>query len=138
MQRPIRVLIVEDYDDLGMLYRQVLGCHSDMHVVDVLASAKPLLSGQLACSADVVLLDLHIPGEDPLAIIPTVAPDCHVVVVSGESAPEFVARAFKAGARGYVVKSMTYTDDLPEAIRTVFRGGQFGRQPSRAAAPALT
>src|SRR4249919_3807079 len=70
---------------------------------------------------DLVLLDLHMPGNHGLAGLAAIRaqhPGVAVVVVSANDDPRIVRRALDHGAAGYLPKS-TGLDDLREAIRSV-------------------
>jgi len=70
---------------------------------------------------DLVLLDLHMPGNHGLAGLAAIRaqhPGVAVVVVSANDDPRVVRRALDHGAAGYLPKS-TGLDDLREAIRSV-------------------
>lgn len=70
---------------------------------------------------DLVLLDLHMPGNHGLAGLAAIRaqhPGVAVVVVSANDDPRVVRRALDHGAAGYLPKSMGL-DDLREAIRSV-------------------
>lgn len=88
--------------------------------------------------ADVLLLDLHLPGPDGLTLLPQLQqqwPQLRVLVFSTAAAPELVRRVRAAGARGFVPKSAD-ADQLLAAIRAVHRGEQVFPQAPHAAAPA--
>ncbi len=73
---------------------------------------------------DVVLLDVHLPGGNGPAVIGAVAdklPDVRFLALSVSDAAEDVIEIVRAGARGYVTKSIT-GGDLSDAIRRVADG----------------
>jgi DNA-binding NarL/FixJ family response regulator len=73
---------------------------------------------------DVVLLDVHLPGGGGRAVIETVRPSHPGVVflaLSVSDAAEDVIGVIRAGARGYVTKTIS-SEDLAEAIRRVSEG----------------
>lgn len=86
---------------------------------------------------DVVLMDLAMPGLngfDATAEIVRRLPDTRVLVVSMHAQREFVARALRAGAAGYVVKGSSGRE-LVDAVRAVAAGGRWvGEQLGGAAA----
>jgi len=76
---------------------------------------------------DVVLMDLSMPelnGADAARAILERDPKCRVIVLSMYSDREYVRRALKAGAAGYVVKRSA-AKEVVEAIRAVFGGGRY-------------
>nr|WP_267875813.1 MULTISPECIES: response regulator transcription factor [Massilia] len=89
---------------------------------------------------ELVLVDLHMPGEDSMGVLTAIraAFDASMVVVlSSEDDPDVILRAIEAGASGYVPKSST-PQILIAALRLVMAGGIYIPPPAlRAfAAPA--
>jgi two-component system response regulator NreC len=71
--------------------------------------------------ADVIVLDLNMPGETPLAVIPELAAATAVVVLTMQNDPTFAREALRAGARGYVLKEAA-DSELVEAVRAAAGG----------------
>jgi DNA-binding NarL/FixJ family response regulator len=93
--------------------------HSADHLVDEVTSRSP----------NVVLLDLSMPGRDPLAALQELSercPDTRVIVFSGHSDPNLVEETAKRGAWGFVVKDAGI-DPILDAIRQVGAGRKLGR-----------
>lgn len=75
-------------------------------------------------SPDVVLLDVHMPGGGGRTVIEAVHetdPDIRFLALSVSDAPEDVIATVRAGARGYVTKSIS-PDELAEAVQRVKEG----------------
>jgi DNA-binding NarL/FixJ family response regulator len=73
---------------------------------------------------DVVLLDVHLPGGGGAAVVSAVRerfPDVRFLALSASDAPEDVIGVIRAGARGYVTKTIG-TPELLDAIRRVASG----------------
>jgi DNA-binding NarL/FixJ family response regulator len=73
---------------------------------------------------EVVLLDVHMPGGGGVQVIREVTkvrPDQRFLALSVSDAPEDVIAVVRAGARGYVTKSIT-GDELADAVRRVREG----------------
>jgi DNA-binding NarL/FixJ family response regulator len=73
---------------------------------------------------DVVLLDVHLPGGNGPAVIGAIAdklPDVRFLALSVSDAAEDVIEVVRAGARGYVTKSISGAD-LSDAVRRVAEG----------------
>ncbi|MBN9106420.1 MAG: response regulator transcription factor [Propionibacteriaceae bacterium] len=78
----------------------------------------------LAAVPDVVLLDIHLPGGGGVEVIKQVGavePGVKFLALSVSDAAEDVIGAIRAGARGYVTKSIS-ADELVEAIGRVGTG----------------
>ncbi|GGE97053.1 DNA-binding response regulator [Hymenobacter cavernae] len=109
----------------------------DLTVVEQFADGQALLtwlgSGALP-PADVLLLDLHLPGVDGLTLLPQLRqqwPALRVLVFSNAAAPELVDRLIAAGASGFVPKSAD-AEQLLTAIRAVGAGGTVFPKHARA------
>jgi len=83
--------------------------------------------------ADILILDLNMPGKPPLDALTEAADETAVVVLTMERDPAFARRALELGASGYVLKDAV-DDELVIAIRAVADGE---RHVSRAVAVAL-
>jgi DNA-binding NarL/FixJ family response regulator len=78
----------------------------------------------VARAPDVVLLDVHLPGGGGIEILrrlDTEAPDAKCLALSVSDDPEDVIAVIRAGARGYVTKTISPTE-LVDAIRRVQEG----------------
>jgi DNA-binding NarL/FixJ family response regulator len=77
-----------------------------------------------AARPDVVLLDVHLPGGGGVDVLRRLAasqPDVRFLALSVSDAPEDVIAVIRAGARGYVTKSIT-GDELADAVLRVAAG----------------
>ncbi|MBV9271904.1 MAG: response regulator transcription factor [Candidatus Eremiobacteraeota bacterium] len=77
--------------------------------------------------ADVVVLDLELPGKNALAIIPDIKSlhhPAHIVVFSAFGGPNRIADALASGADSYVVKGTSF-DELLTAIRSAYAGKRY-------------
>lgn len=73
---------------------------------------------------DVVLVDVHMPGGGGIAVVTNVRetnPDINFLALSVSDSPEDVIAMIRAGARGYVTKSIG-PDELSDAIQRVASG----------------
>ncbi|HUJ87404.1 MAG TPA: response regulator [Burkholderiales bacterium] len=85
-----------------------------------LADARPLLAGQ----PDVLIMDLNLPGQDGVESIRRLREEglaIPVVALTMSEAEDDMAAALRAGARGYLLKSME-PDEVIEAIARAARG----------------
>lgn len=120
----IRVLCVDDSAEITRLYERALERETDLQCVGTLNSADALVEAARRLSPDVVLLDLNMPGREPLEAIEELtgaAPQCKVLAFTGDDGPVSVDRAVQAGAWGLVSKHGDL-DAVIAAIRRVSRG----------------
>ena len=80
-----------------------------------------------ATKPDVILLDVVMPDQSGLEIIPTLlkeSPEVRILVLSMQDDPQYVREAFAAGARGYVLKEAA-DNEVVAAVREVASGGRY-------------
>jgi DNA-binding NarL/FixJ family response regulator len=116
---PVRVVLVDDHRMFRTGVRAELGPSVD--VVGEAEDVPSALSVIQSSRPDVVLLDVHLPGGGGIEVlrqlVPTL-PDVRFLALSVSDAAEDVIGVIRAGARGYVTKSIT-GPDLAAAIRRV-------------------
>jgi DNA-binding NarL/FixJ family response regulator len=117
-----RLFLVDDHSLFLSGLRAELGAHVD--IVGEAGDAEAAVEGILATRPDVVLLDVHLPGGGGRAVLETVLrvlPETRFLAISVSDAAEDVISVIRAGAGGYVTKSIAPAD-LVAAIRTVRDG----------------
>ncbi|NUR32045.1 MAG: response regulator transcription factor [Catenulispora sp.] len=120
--RRLRVFLVDDHAMFRAGVRAELGVHVD--VVGEAATVPEAISAINAHQPDVVLLDVHMPeggGRAVLDAIRRVHPQVRFLALSVSDAAEDVIGLIRAGARGYVTKTIS-PDELVVAIRRVADG----------------
>ncbi|HEY4464601.1 MAG TPA: response regulator transcription factor [Streptosporangiaceae bacterium] len=117
-----RVFIVDDHGLFRAGVRAELG--DQVEVVGEADDVAPAISRIAATEPDVVLLDVHLPGgggQSVVAAVKAAHPQVRFLALSASDAPEDVIAAIRAGARGYVTKTIS-TADLVDAVRRVAAG----------------
>lgn len=107
LTRMRRVLIADDVIDLRMLMRMALELAGDFEVVAEAGDGAQAITQAEFHQPDLVLLDLSMPVLDGLEALPrirAVAPDAHVVVLSGFEASKMRDRVLEGGAVAYIEK----------------------------------
>ena len=120
-QDPITVLCVDDSPQMARLLEKIISREPGMRSLGTLFSADDLVDQVKNLSPKVVLLDLGMPGRDPMQALSELrqcAPQTRVLVVTGHSDPQIVGEAIANGAAAYVVKGCGI-DPLLDAIRKV-------------------
>jgi DNA-binding NarL/FixJ family response regulator len=118
----VRVFLVDDHRLFLSGVRTELG--RAFEIVGEAADVAAAIAGIRTTVPDVVLLDVHMPDGGGLAVIQAVgrvAPDVRFLALSVSDAAEDVIAVIRAGARGYVTKSIS-PDDLVAAIHRVRDG----------------
>ena len=124
MNNPIRVLCVDDNQLLATAVERRLTMDRDLQWVGWVSDLNLLSDRVRSLKPDIVLLDIDMPGGDPLELLKSVSvefPDTRVVIFSGYVRRDYVDRAIDAGAWGYVSKNAG-VDELLSAIRQVNNG----------------
>jgi DNA-binding NarL/FixJ family response regulator len=120
----IRVILVDDHPVVRFGLAAIIGLQPDMVV------AAEAGSGEEACSvcsrqaADVLLMDLRLPGMsgvDAIRAIRKSHPKIRFIVLTTYDGDEDIHRALEAGAQAYLLKGMSH-NDLVNAIRKVHAG----------------
>ncbi|MBQ0989858.1 response regulator transcription factor [Micromonospora sp. H61] len=113
------ILIVDDHALVREGLRWVLEVHADLDVVDEAGDSATAVAKAASERPDVVLLDVEIPGDDPVVTvrrIREVSPDSAVVILSMYDSPDLLRRLIAAGVRAYLLKSVG-REELVAAIR---------------------
>jgi DNA-binding NarL/FixJ family response regulator len=117
-----RVFVVDDHAMVRAGVRAELGDGVD--VVGEAADVATAVDGVRATRPDVVLLDVHLPGGGGRAVLETLRaelPEVRWLALSVSDAAEDVIAVIRAGARGYVTKTIS-GPDLRDAVRRVADG----------------
>jgi DNA-binding NarL/FixJ family response regulator len=114
----IRVFLVEDHELFASGVRSELG--QEFALVGHAGSVAEAVAEIPKARPGVVLLDVHLPdGNGPEVVV--ALPDVRFLALSVSDAAEDVIAVIRAGARGYVTKSIS-PPDLADAIRRVHEG----------------
>jgi DNA-binding NarL/FixJ family response regulator len=117
-----RVVIVDDHGLFRSGVRSELGTAVD--VVGEADDVDPASALIVAAAPDVVLIDVHLPGGGGYAVVTAVRathPQVRFLALSASDAPEDVIAIIRAGARGYVTKTIS-GPDLVESVLRIAEG----------------
>jgi DNA-binding NarL/FixJ family response regulator len=121
---PIRVLCVDDHAFLAEGLQSRLSLARDMEYVGRLGTAEDLVAKAKETRADVVLLDIEMPGPDPFEALEDLCrqnPSTRAIILSAYVRDHYVDSAVNAGAWGYLSKNDD-PDTIIDAIRKVANG----------------
>src|ERR687886_1634092 len=123
----IRAVVVDDHAVVRSGIKLLLDRERDIDVVGEAGSAKDAIFTVRALKPDVILLDVVMPGESGVEVLPTLlreSPDTKVLVLSMQDDPSYVREAFAAGASGYVLKEAA-DEEVVAAVREIAAGGDY-------------
>ncbi|WP_267241152.1 response regulator [Streptomyces sp. PR69] len=122
----IRVLLADDQALLRSAFRVLVNSEPDMEVVGEAADGAQAVELARSGKADVVLMDIRMPGVDGLAATRLISEDpeladVRVVMLTTFEVDEYVVQSLRAGASGFLGKGAE-PDELLNAIRTAAAG----------------
>ncbi|QWV94509.1 response regulator transcription factor [Geomonas oryzisoli] len=120
----IRVMIVDDHSIVREGIRILLEKFPDIEVVADADNGRSALEVAGSASPGVVLMDTSMPGMNGIEATQRLGVECpsaRVLILSMHKDKRFVAQAFRAGARGYLLKDCT-SAELVHAVRAVAAG----------------
>jgi two-component system response regulator NreC len=123
----IRVLIVDDHAVVRAGLALLVDAEADLEAVGEAGSARDAIFEARSTKPDVVLLDVMMPDQSGIEVIPQLLaerPEAKVLVLSMQDDPRYVREAFEAGASGYVLKEAADAE-VVAAIREVAAGGRY-------------
>ncbi|TWI49875.1 two component transcriptional regulator, LuxR family [Pseudoduganella flava] len=121
---PVRVMVVDDHPLLREGIAAVLSIGDRFELVAEAGDGRSALEQYVRHRPDVTLMDLQMPvmnGLDAIVAIREIAPQARIIVLTTYKGDVQVLRALKAGAMGYLLKSMLRTE-LADAIARVHAG----------------
>ncbi|MFB6841222.1 response regulator [Streptomyces sp. NPDC056361] len=120
----VRVLVVDDQDLVREGIAALLGIQPGIDVVGSARDGAEAVEEAERCRPDVVLMDIRMPGTDGVAataLLRRRLPGCRIVMLTTFDDDEYVGRALKAGAVGYLLKNLPAAR-LAEAVRLAHAG----------------
>ena len=122
-----RLLVVDDHAVVRSGLRMLLDAESDFDVIAEAGNAREAVFEARAHKPDVIVLDVVMPGESGIDVLPRLkkeAPDAKVLVLSMQDDPRYVREAFAQGANGYVLKEAADAE-VVGAVREIAAGGEY-------------
>jgi DNA-binding NarL/FixJ family response regulator len=120
----IRVMVIDDHQVVRQGVVSMLRIAGEIEVVGQAANAPEAIRKAKELAPDVVLLDIRLPGADGWDVcrtLTTLLPDTHVIMLTSFEDEDYLFKALRAGARGYLLKTASH-EEIIEAIRAVTVG----------------
>jgi len=124
--RPLRILVVDDYEPVRRVIRLILQVRDDLQIVGEASDGLDAVQKAKELRPDLILLDIDLPTLNGIQVarrLRDLVPRSKVLFISVESSSDVVREALSLGA-GYVYK-LRLTSELLPAIETVLAGKQF-------------
>lgn len=135
----IRALLVDDHRVVGEAIGRLLQEAPDIEVVGQATSGPEAVHLVRRLQPSVVLMDLGLPGMDGVEATWTLRrqfPSLPILVLTMFEQEAYVREAFRAGASGYLVKTVS-AGELVQAVRAVHAGDVIGRDAGSPGPPAV-
>jgi two-component system response regulator NreC len=123
----VRVLIVDDHAVFRAGLKLLIDAEADLEAVGEAGTARDAVFQARALKPDVILMDVVMPDQSGLDVVPTLLherPETKVLVLSMQDDPQYVRQAFANGASGYILKEAADTE-VVAAIREVASGSNY-------------
>ena len=124
----IRIILAEDHNIVRDGLRSLIAGEPDLEVVAEATNGREVLGVlENGLEADIIFTDMNMPvlgGLELTRIIEERYPHIRTLVISALDNEKYVIQTFKAGAEGFILKSVT-TQELLFAIRHVFNGNVY-------------
>jgi NarL family two-component system response regulator LiaR len=120
----IKILLVEDHLITRQGIRQLIQAEKGLSVVGEAGNGAEAIKLAVKLNPDVILMDIAMPGMNGIEATEQIKlkqPRVAVLILSAYDNDEFIFALLKAGAAGYLLKSVS-GDDLIEAIHAVCKG----------------
>jgi DNA-binding NarL/FixJ family response regulator len=117
-------MVVDDHQVVREGVISMLAAAQEIEVVGQAANAPQAIRRAKELRPDVVLLDIRLPGTDGWDVcrtLSTLLPDTRVIILTSFQDEDYLFKALKAGARGYLVKTASH-QEMVEAIIAVTEG----------------
>jgi len=125
MTKP-RILLADDHAELLEALQGLLDEFGD--VVGTVRDGQELVEAAQRLKPDIIFADITMPklnGLDATRALQTCAPQSKVIILTIHREPFYVTWAFNAGARGYLLKRASLSEELPQALLRVLAGDRY-------------
>ncbi|TCS38451.1 LuxR family two component transcriptional regulator [Paucimonas lemoignei] len=121
------IVIADDHELIREGIKKIIRSSKGIHIAGEAADIEQTLRLAAAHEPDIIVLDINLPGIDGLEGLELVRqqfPAIPVLILSMYPEERYAVRALKAGASGYITKSMA-AEELPKAIQKIIDGGVY-------------
>ena len=126
MVKKPRILLADDHLEVLDALRGLLDEVGE--VVGVVTDGQPLVEAAQRLQPDIIITDISMPkmnGLDATRALHICVPQSKVIILTVHREPVYVSLAFKAGARGYILKRSATHGELSQALLHVLAGDRY-------------
>ena len=119
----ISVFLVEDNRFVAEAVDGLLKTYADVELVAVARTGEEALAMLPAVAADVVLIDMALPGMNGVEVVTAIGrarPGLPCIILSAHREESYITQALSAGARGYITKELPLA--IVEGVERVLAG----------------
>lgn len=123
----IRILLADDHSIVRDGLRRIVEESGNIEVVAETADGRDAIALAREHRPDVAVIDISMPGLDGLEVTSQLArylPSLPVLILTMHEEDQYVVRAIRAGAKGYITKQSA-PEQLVKAIRRLNQGGRY-------------
>ena len=123
----IRIVLADDHQLFRDGMKAMLQATGEMEVVGEASHGAVLLTVLAAQTPDIVLLDISMPPDTGIDLLPTIKarfPAVRCIMLTMHADVQYVLRSLRQGADGYLLKD-TDEEELKTAIREVYAGNKY-------------
>ncbi|MBO9702168.1 MAG: response regulator transcription factor [Sporocytophaga sp.] len=123
----IKLILADDHSLIRAGFRTLLGKNEAFEIVGEATDGQDLVKMAHNIEHDVILTDITMPGQgglDAMEQLKKENPYFKFIVLTMHEEREYVLRAIKIGAQGYLLKNIENAE-LAKAIKTVYDGGKY-------------
>ena len=131
----VRVALVEDNAETRRTWAELLDAHPRVQCVAACETAEAALQRIPECQPQVILMDINLPGMSGIrctALLKERLPTAQILMLTAYSHNDYIFEALKAGASGYLLKSLSSAELIRSILEVVDGGapmsGQIARQ----------
>jgi DNA-binding NarL/FixJ family response regulator len=127
MPLPIRIILVDDHELVRDSLRILLEKDSRFDVVAQCKTGVEAIRQAKELAPDIILMDINmapINGFETTKAVLEINPSIKIIGLSVNNSPQYAARMFEIGGRGFVTKTSAFTE-LKTAIQKVFEGERY-------------
>jgi DNA-binding NarL/FixJ family response regulator len=122
----LKIFIVEDHPLMRQTLSEFIQSKPELEVVGLVATGEEALEHLAEAPADIIIIDVRLAGANGISLVKQLReryPGLQCLMLSGYGEAVHIRHAFKAGARGYILKGRPH--EILEAIKTVVNGERY-------------